>query len=69
MKYGKDILKVIGVLAILFFAVMGWHFSDVAEKPFWWKFWSIAGVVSFLSLFIGWLYLVKKDKDFRNGNK
>lgn len=38
-KYRKDIMKVILALIVLVFAVMGWHWTDTAEKPFWQHAW------------------------------
>lgn len=68
-KYPKDSCIVLAVIILAITAVSADGWSDYAKRPFWWKFWSVAGIVAFLSLFIGWLYLVKKDKNFRNNNQ
>lgn len=62
-KYPKDWLKVLAVVLIGFFAVMGWHFTDVAEKPFWWKFWPILAVICAILWVAGWVYLSSKDRN------
>ena len=66
-KYPKDSCITIAVIILGLLAVLGDGFSDFAKRPFWWKFWSISGIVSFLALFIGWLYLVARDKSSRKG--
>lgn len=36
---------VLGFLICVILAVMGWHWTEVANKPFWWKFWVGAAIV------------------------
>lgn len=60
-KYPKDWLKVLAAVLIGFFAVMGWHFTDVAEKPFWWKFWPVLAVVCLVAWVGAWIFLKSKD--------
>lgn len=62
-KYPKDWLKVLAAVLIGFFAVMGWHFTDVAEKPFWWKFWPVLAVVCLIAWVGAWIFLNKRDKE------
>ncbi len=61
-KYPKDWMKVLAAVLIGFFAVMGWHFTDVAEKPFWWKFWPVLSVLCIVAWVGGWIFLRTKDK-------
>lgn len=61
-KYLKDGLLVFLAFTLMFFAVSGDGFADLANKAFWWNFWNVACVVGWLGTFGGWLYLVKKDR-------
>lgn len=60
MKYGKDILKVGGLIAIVFFAVMGYHFSDAADTRFWWNFWYILAIACLGFWIVGWVFFWNK---------
>lgn len=62
-KYPKDWLKVLAAVLIGFFAVMGWHFTDVANTPFWWKFWPVLAVICLVAWVGAWIYLSKKDRE------
>lgn len=62
-KYRKDWMIVIAVVAVGFFAVMGWHFTDVAKKPFWWKFWPVLAVLCIVAWVAGWVFLKSKEKN------
>lgn len=64
-KHPKDWIKFGGVLAICIVAVMGWHWTDTATKPFWWNFWVVAAVVCLIIIIGGWVYLNAKDKSKR----
>ncbi len=55
-------MKVIAVVIVGFFAVMGWHFTDVAEKPFWWKLWPVLSIVCIIAWVVGWVALNKNAK-------
>ena len=59
-KYTKDILIVIAALIAVGLAVSGDGFSDYANKPFWWKFWTGAAIASFLACVGGFIYLNNK---------
>lgn len=61
-KYPKDTLLVAAVVLIGFLAVSADGFSDLANKAFWWNFWSIVHVAAILFCVIGWLILYTKDK-------
>lgn len=58
-----------GVLAVILVvvAVMGWHWTDVAETKFWWNFWVVAAIVSgigFISIVI-YLFNSQNKRDNR----
>lgn len=61
-KYPKDTLLVAGVILIAFFAVSADGFSDLANRRFWWNFWTIIHVASILFCIGGWTYLYVRDK-------
>lgn len=56
-KYLKDWLIVLSILVAIFGTVVFPGLSDYAKKPFWWKFWDVAAVVSGVSVVGGWCYL------------
>lgn len=62
MKYLKDTLLTLGVLTGGVVAVMGYHWSEVAETPFWWNAWMVLGIACTIAWFGGWLYLWNKDR-------
>ena len=51
----------VAVIGCSIYGVMFSHFSDEADKPFWWKFFSISGPIVLVALVIGWGYLWNKD--------
>jgi hypothetical protein len=61
-KYKKDYFTVAAVLLIGIIAVMGQHFSDIAQTKFWWTFWDAATVICIVAWIAGWIYLKSKDK-------
>ena len=62
MKRTKDILLGIAALLLVVISVMGWHWTDTANTPFWWNFWIVAAIVSLIGCLLGWLYLNNKTK-------
>jgi len=42
-------------------AVKGWHWTDTANKPFWWTFWVVAAIVAFIG-FIGLIIWFSKSR-------
>ena len=40
---------------LVIIAVMGWHWSDLANTPFWWNFWVIASIASIVTLVVMWV--------------
>jgi membrane associated rhomboid family serine protease len=62
MKKYKDVLLVVGVVLVAFIAMGGDGLADLANKKFWWSFWSVANVVAIIACFGGWFYLWKQDR-------
>ncbi len=61
-KYPKDWCIVAAVALTAFLAVSADGFSDLANKAFWWNFWSIIHVAAIIACVGGWIYLKGKDK-------
>jgi hypothetical protein len=61
-KYRKDVLILLAVITTLIVGVMGWHWTDTAETPFWWNFWVIAAIAADLLWVGAWVYFWNKDK-------
>jgi len=61
-KYKKDWLLVIGVVLVAFLAVSADGFSDLANKKFWWNFWSVVHIAAIATCVIGWFYLKANEK-------
>lgn len=51
----KFFLYLFFTVALLIVAVMGWHWSDVADTKFWWVFWEVASYISIVALIIMWV--------------
>lgn len=50
-EHWKAIAFVAGLVGLLIVAVLGWHWEETAEKPFWYTIWpylSIAAIVLFI---------------------
>ncbi len=62
IKYLKDWLLVAAVVLVGLLAVSADGFSDLANKRFWWNFWSVVHVVAIVACVGGWLYLWNKDR-------
>jgi undecaprenyl pyrophosphate phosphatase UppP len=58
----KDVFLLLAVLTTLLTAVMGWHWTDTAEKPFWQNFWVVAAIAADLIWVGAWAYFWNKDK-------
>lgn len=68
-KYKKDILLTLVFAGLAFFAVMGEHFSEIANKPFWWKFWSALAVIGWVVCLGAWFIAFKKDRAKGKANR
>lgn len=64
-KYPKDSLITLAVILVGILAVSSDGFSDFAKKKGWWIFWEVVEVLSIVACVAGWLFLKKKDKDFK----
>lgn len=62
-KYPKDWCLTAAAVLIGILAVSADGFSDLANKAFWWNFWSIVHVASIVAFVGGWFYLRAKDKN------
>lgn len=60
-KYPKDWCLVAAVVLTGILAVSADGFSDLANKAFWWNFWSIIHVAAIVAFVGGWFYLKAKD--------
>lgn len=61
-QYPKDAVLVLGVILVGLLAVSADGFSDLANKKFWWNFWSVIHVAAIVACVAGWIYLKNKDK-------
>ena len=54
VRYWKGCLLVLAMFVCATVAVLGWHWTDTANKPFWWTFWVVAALLAFpfLLLFV-----------------
>lgn len=64
-KYRKDVFKALALVTLVVVAVMGWHWTDTADTPFWSGFWNVAALVALLVWVCGWVYFWNKDKTRR----
>lgn len=62
MKNLKDFFVVVAAIALIFLAVMSWHFTEVAKTPFWWHFWEVTGLGSILAVVGVWVWLWMNEK-------
>jgi phosphoglycerol transferase MdoB-like AlkP superfamily enzyme len=62
MQYTKDILKVATMILVAVVAVLGWHWTDEANRSFWWNFWVVAAIICLIACIGGWVYLSNKKK-------
>jgi hypothetical protein len=58
----KDVAILAGVIVGLVVGVMGWHWTDTANKPFWWNFWLAAALACDLAWLGFWIFFWNKDK-------
>ena len=61
-KYKKDLLLTAAAILTLTIAVLGWHWTETADTPFWWNFWVIAAVACDLLFIVTWAILWSNDK-------
>jgi len=50
-------------ISLVLVGVMGWHWSEVAKTPFWWKFWQWAAIAAIIIFVLWWI------KAFTSQNK
>jgi hypothetical protein len=62
-KYKQDLLIVSAAILTVVVGVMGWHWTDVANTPFWWNFWLVAAIAADALCIIVWaIGFFKKPK-------
>lgn len=62
-KTVKSIAFVVGLVACLILAIFGWHWTDLANKPFWWNFWVAAAVLGAIGFIGGVMWYVTTKQD------
>lgn len=58
----KAILFVVMLVSLVVLAIMGWHWTDLANTPFWWTFWVVAAVAA-IPAFVFLVYKFGKRKN------
>jgi phosphoglycerol transferase MdoB-like AlkP superfamily enzyme len=58
----KSILFVLLLVSLMVLAIMGWHWTDLANTPFWWTFWVVAAIAA-IPAFILTAYFFGKSKN------
>lgn len=58
----KSFLFVLLLASLVTLAIMGWHWTDLANTPFWWTFW----VVVALAAIPAFVFIVYKFGKSRN---
>lgn len=60
-RYWRACLFGAAAIVLATVAVMGWHWTDTANKPFWWTFWVVAALLA-IPGFIGLLAWFNKSR-------
>lgn len=63
-KYWKAITFGIGLLGSLTVGVLGWHWEETAESPFWYNLWPFLALIG-IGLFIGGVIWFSKKKNLK----
>lgn len=59
----KSILFFLLLASLVTLAVMGWHWTEVANSPFWWTFWVVAALAAIPAfIFLVYWYGKRKNK-------
>lgn len=61
-RYRKDVFLALAIVTILLVAVMGWHWTDTANTPFWSNFWVVAAIACAVVWIGAWAYFWNRDK-------
>lgn len=61
-KHWKQLMILVLVVMVLTFAVMGWHWTDTAERPGWYNAWPVIAIISLLVWVGAWAYFWTRDK-------
>lgn len=58
----KSVLFVLLLVSLVTLAIMGWHWTDLANTPFWWTFWVVAAIAA-IPAFVFIVYLYGKSRN------
>jgi hypothetical protein len=59
----KSILRFLLLASLLTLAIMGWHWTEVANSLFWWTFWVVAALAAIPTfIFLVHWYGKRKNK-------
>lgn len=58
----KSFLFVLLLVSLVTLAIMGWHWTDLANTPFWWTFWVVAAIAA-IPAFVLIAYLYGKSRN------
>jgi hypothetical protein len=61
-KYWKNLMFLVLLLFIVTAAVLGWHWEETANRPFWFEFWPVAAAGCLLLWAGAWFYFWSRDK-------
>lgn len=61
-KYKIDILKVLAAITIVVIAVMGWNWTDTANRTFWANFWIVAAIAALVLWVTLWIIFSNKKR-------
>lgn len=62
VKYRKDLFLTLAAITTVVVGVLGWHWTETAEKPFWWVFWAVAAVTADVLFICAWVYFRSRDR-------
>lgn len=64
-KKTRDIFLLLAAATTLLIGVMGWHWEDTADNPFWYSFWPWASISCDVLWVVVWAILWNRDKPRR----
>jgi hypothetical protein len=61
----SHVFMALAAITCVLVAVMGWHWTDTANTPFWADFWNVAAVVCLVVWVVAWAYFWNREKHSR----
>lgn len=61
----KDLMLALAAVTTVLVGVMGFHWTETAEKPFWYTFWMVAAILADLLWVVLWVIFWTRDKHRR----